>query len=56
MLNGPEFQACETCAAQPGSPTLCSGCLANRQTISQLVTLNEKAVKKLRLILGVLEL
>ena len=29
-----DFKECETCAAKPGSPTLCSGCLANRATIS----------------------
>lgn len=26
-----EFQECPTCAAKPGSPTMCSSCLNNRQ-------------------------
>lgn len=31
-----DFVECDTCRAKPGSPTLCSGCLANRATISAL--------------------
>jgi hypothetical protein len=31
-----QFVPCHTCASKPGSPTLCSGCLANRQTIDEL--------------------
>jgi len=30
------FQECDTCKAKPGSPTLCEGCLHNRQAISLL--------------------
>lgn len=28
-----EFKECDTCAAKPGSPPLCAGCLNNRQVI-----------------------
>ena len=28
-----EFIECDTCRAKPGSPTLCNGCLKNRQII-----------------------
>lgn len=28
-----EFHECETCAAKPGSPVLCAGCLHNRAVI-----------------------
>lgn len=31
-----EFIECDTCRVKPGSPVLCSGCLANRRTISGL--------------------
>lgn len=31
-----EFAECETCAAKPGSPTLCATCLHNRATINRL--------------------
>ncbi len=27
------FTECDTCRAKPGSPTLCSGCLANRNEL-----------------------
>jgi hypothetical protein len=30
-----EFMECDTCRAKPGSPTLCHGCLHNRDVISQ---------------------
>lgn len=30
------FVECDTCAAKPGSPTLCRGCLANRALIAYL--------------------
>jgi hypothetical protein len=29
-----DFIECDTCRAKPGSPTLCWGCLHNRQLIS----------------------
>jgi len=32
------FQECDTCRAKPGAPTLCAGCLQNRESISQLST------------------
>lgn len=32
-----EWVACDACQAKPGWPTLCSGCLANRHTVAQLV-------------------
>lgn len=28
------FMECDACAAKPGSPTLCAGCLHNRDVIS----------------------
>ena len=31
-----EFRECDTCAAKPGSPYLCKGCLANRAAIGVL--------------------
>jgi hypothetical protein len=33
---GQEFKECPTCAAKPGSPTLCGSCLHNRAVISEL--------------------
>lgn len=27
------FTECDTCKVKPGSPTLCNGCLKNRQVI-----------------------
>ncbi len=30
----PEFKECDTCAALPGTPPLCSGCLHNRNVIT----------------------
>ena len=29
-----EFTECDTCAAKPGTPPLCKGCLKNRDAIS----------------------
>jgi hypothetical protein len=34
-----EFTECDICAAKPGSPTLCSGCLKNRQVIGAVNSL-----------------
>ena len=31
-----DFVACDACAAKPGSPSLCAGCLANRYIITML--------------------
>lgn len=31
-----EFMACDSCRAKPGSPTLCVGCLHNRQAIEDM--------------------
>lgn len=31
-----DFVECDTCAAKPGSPSLCAGCLANRHIITLL--------------------
>ncbi len=31
-----EFKECDSCAAKPGSPPLCWGCLHNRSVIGQL--------------------
>lgn len=50
-----QFKECATCAAKPGSPTLCAGCLHNRTTIdrynarqSQDATAERKALSHLR--------
>ena len=37
-----EFVECDTCARKPGSPPLCAGCLANRNTIEDLRALLAK--------------
>lgn len=31
-----KFVECESCAAKPGSPTLCLGCVSNRETIEHM--------------------
>jgi len=33
-----QFIECDTCAAKPGMPTLCRGCLHNRTVIDRLNT------------------
>jgi hypothetical protein len=35
-----EFMECDTCRAKPGSPTLCKGCLHNRELINRLIREN----------------
>jgi uncharacterized membrane protein SirB2 len=32
----PKFMECVSCAAKPGSPTLCESCIHNRAAIEQL--------------------
>jgi len=32
-----EFRECDTCAAKPGTPPLCIGCLNNRAVIATLI-------------------
>lgn len=32
----PDFEACDSCKAKPGSPPLCNGCLHNRELIGNL--------------------
>lgn len=34
--SAPKFVECQTCAAKPGMPPLCAGCLSNRATIDRL--------------------
>jgi hypothetical protein len=34
-----DFVECDVCAAKPGTPALCAGCLANRETIGRLRSL-----------------
>ncbi len=41
----PGFVECPTCAAKPGTPTLCESCLHNRAVIGQLVRLFEVAAQ-----------
>lgn len=36
VLSHENFQQCDTCAAKPGSPTLCRGCIHNRVLIERL--------------------
>ncbi len=36
------FVECATCAAKPGTPTLCPGCLMNRSTIHELKEESER--------------
>jgi hypothetical protein len=31
-----EFHECDTCAAKPGTPPLCDGCISNRNVITVL--------------------
>lgn len=31
-----QWVECDSCASKPGSPALCAGCLANRDTFSRL--------------------
>jgi len=31
-----EFMECDSCRKKPGSPPLCGGCLANRESINRL--------------------
>jgi hypothetical protein len=38
-----DFVECDTCRAKTGTPQLCNGCLANRDTISNLQAWQEKA-------------
>lgn len=37
-----KFRECDSCAAKPGTPTLCKGCLQNRDVIYRL----KKELKK----------
>lgn len=30
------FKECDTCATKPGTPTLCSGCIHNRDVITRI--------------------
>ena len=39
----PEFTECQACAAKPGSPTMCTSCLNNREAISLLLGVLEAA-------------
>lgn len=41
------FQECETCAAKPGIPELCAGCVHNRASIAYL-TASKYSRKQLR--------
>lgn len=45
-----EFVPCRWCSTAPGSPSLCRGCLANRQTITEL---RETRDAQLKLLVGV---
>lgn len=38
-----KFMECSTCAAKPGSPILCQGCLNNRTVIDRLLEERRKA-------------
>lgn len=41
-----EYKECDTCAAKPGSPPLCSGCLYNRDLVQKLWQKIERLVKE----------
>lgn len=46
-----QFVPCDRCAAKPGAPTLCVGCLANRQTIEEIheaSVLLDRTISKLK--------
>lgn len=43
-----EFVPCRTCSTAPGCPSLCRGCLANRQTIAELREARQKQLDLLR--------
>ena len=45
LIEASEFAECESCAAKPGSPTLCPACLHNRTTINELRTECEALTK-----------
>ena len=45
MIESPEFAECSSCAAKPGSPTLCPACLHNRATINKLRAEREALTK-----------
>lgn len=51
-----EFRECDTCAAKPGSPYLCAGCLNNRNTINKLEVELQHLRQKQDIIRGVLDL
>ena len=35
-MKNPDFKECDECAAKPGSPYLCAGCINNRSVIEYL--------------------
>ena len=43
-----EFIECDTCKVKPGSPTLCAGCLNNRQAISALSKAREEERSRIK--------
>lgn len=45
MIAVSAFAECATCAAKPGSPTLCRACLHNRTTINELRAEREMLIK-----------
>lgn len=45
IVNDPMFKECSSCAAKPGSPALCQGCLHNRRVIG---VIREKLEEKRR--------
>lgn len=46
-MNLPEFVECDTCRAKLGTPTLCRGCLANRDSFHKYYGLVKKLVIEL---------
>ena len=45
-----EFVPCYTCSIAPGAPSLCRGCLANRQTIAELREARTAGLEKLMVV------
>lgn len=51
-----DFMECPTCAAKPGSPTLCDSCLHNRSLIGVLQRKIARKEKWQRLLSSIIEM
>lgn len=50
-----EYKECDTCARQPGSPPLCSGCLNNRTAINERDVLIKELNRQISIIKLIIE-